>query len=304
MGWFRARDESSQARDPELPLSVAQAQRLRELVRVAWARVGREVTVGSDHVVDADGGVFGLWNLAALVAGAPQRKWPRLVDDHIERLSSPQPSVEGLSEGQLRDQLVLRLAEDASLPPAWFPTAPTLAGELRQVLVLDFPDTVMMPNESELAARGDLEEWRAVGRANLWHMMRTEPRDHEVLGGDGGGSFDVLMGESVYTASMALFLPELLSFVGKADLGRGVLVALPFRHQVAFRVIDGPEAALGLKDLFGFAMAGYDEGAGPLSPHVFWVRDGRWEQVTSRDEDSIRIDVGPELADALGLTDG
>lgn len=303
MGWFRTKDDSSAARDPELPLSVTQAQRLRELVRVAWARVGREVTVHSDHVVDADGGVFGLWNLAVLVADAPDRKWPGLVSDHVSRLATPSPTIQSLSDAQLRAQLVLRLAENAGLPDlSWFPTAPTLAGDLRQVLVLDFPNTVITPNESELAARGDLDEWRAVGRANLWHMMRSEKRDHEVVGRGEGGRFDVLIGDSVYTASMAMFLPELLSFVAQTDLGQGVFVAVPFRHQVAFRVVDGPEAAQGLQNLFGFAMAGYDDGAGPLSPHVFWVKDGQWEQVTRLDEDGPRIIVGPDLAQALGMT--
>ncbi len=302
MVWFRTKDDSNAARDPELPLSVTQAQRLRELVRVAWARVGREVTVHSDHVVDAAGGIFGLWNLAVLVADAPGRKWPGLVSEHVSRLATPNPSVQSLTDAELRAQLVLRLAENAGLPdPSWFPTAPTLAGDLRQVLVLDFPDTVITPHESELAARGDLDEWRAVGRANLWHMMRSEKRDHEVVRRGADGHFDVLIGDSVYTASMALFLPELLSFVSQPDLGRGVFVAMPFRHQVAFRVVDGPDAAQALQNLFGFAMAGYDDGAGPLSPHVFWVKDGKWEQVTSRDEHGPRIIVGANLAEVLGI---
>lgn len=303
MGWFRTEDDSSTARDPELPLSLAQAQRLRELVRVAWARVGREVTVHSDHVVDADGGIFGLWNLAVLVANAPDRKWTGLVSEHVSRLATPNPSVQSLSDAELRAQLVLRLAEGAAIPDlSWFPTAPTLAGDLRQVLVLDFPDAVITPHESDLAARGDLDEWRAVGRANLWHMMRTEKREHQVVGRGDGGHFDVLIGDSVYTASMCMFLPELLSFVAQTDVGRGILVAMPFRHQVAFRVVDGPEAALALQNLFGFAMAGYDDGAGPLSPHVFWVRDGQWEQITSRDDDGPRIIVDANLAEALGMT--
>lgn len=283
-------------------MSLAQAQHLRELVRVAWARVGREVTVHSDHVRDADGGVFGLWNLAVLVADAPQRQWPKLVDDHVGRLAAPAPSLKALSDDQLREQLALRIVEEASLPdPAWFPSAPTLCGDLRQVLVLDFPETVITPPESDLAARGDLDEWRAVARGNLWRMMRSEPREHEVLSGREGGQFHVLLGESFYTASMAIFLPELLSMVGQADLDQGVLVALPFRHQVAFRVVDGPDAALALQNLFAFAMGGYEDGAGPVSPHVFWVKDGRWEQVTRRDENGPQIVVNAELADALGL---
>lgn len=304
MGWFRSKDDAGSARDDELPLTVSQAQRLRELVRVAWAREGREVTVHSDCVVDADGATFGLWNLAVSVAEEPHRKWPGIVAAHVRRLATAEPSVDALSDSEVRSRLVLRLAETAALPePAWFATAPALAGGLRQLLVLDFPDTVVTPREADLAARGDLDEWRAVARANLWQMMRSERREHQTLGRGDGGHFEVLLGDSVYTSSMAIFLPELLSLAGHSDAGRGVLVTVPFRHQVAFRVIDGPDAALALPNLFRFAIAGYNDGAGPLSPHVYWVKDGQWMQVTDQDEDGAKIMLTPELAEALEITE-
>lgn len=302
MAWFRSEDDSGSARDPDLPLSVAQAQRLRDLVRVAWAKTGREVTVHSDHVVDADGDIFGLWDLAAMVAGLPARKWPGFVSDQVRDFTAG-PSIEALSDSELRAHLVLSLVDNAAFAaPSWFSTAPTLAGGLRQVLALDFPPVVITPDEAKLAAHGDLDEWRAVGRANLWEMMRREPRDHQVVQTDEGSTFDVLFGD-VFTASMAIFLPELISMVGHADLGRGVLVAVPMRHQVAFRVIDGSEAVATLHRLFGLAMAGCSDGVGALSPHVYWVKDGNWEQVTEIDEDGPRLVVGAALAEALGLPD-
>lgn len=303
MAWFKKKDDAGAAPDPELPLTVAQARRLRELVHLAWARAGREVIVHSAHVVDADGTEFGLWNLAVLVAGEPERSWPALVQGHVDRLAKPTTDVADLTDSQLHAQLVTRLCDNAGLPdPSWFPTAPTLAGQLREVIAVDFPETVIIPSEDALASRGSIDEWRKVGRANLWQMMRSEPREHEVLDPAGPGRFHVLMGESVYTASMALFLGEVISLVGESDKGRGVLVALPHRHQIAFRVIDGPDAVQALQNLFRFALVAFEDGAGPLSPHVFWVRDGRWQQITSFDGSGRpRIDVGPELASALGL---
>ena len=302
MKWFGKKGDSGAPRDAELPLNIEQAQRLRVLVRDAWARLGREVTLHPGHVEDADGGVYGLWNLAAVVGQNSERHWPRLVDEHVRRLANPGPSLDELTDAQLHEQLVLRIVDGTSLPDtSWFANAPVLVGDLRQVLVVDFPESVMTPSESDLAARGDLAQWRAVGSGNLWRMMRGEPRDHEVLARDNTGHFHVLMGESVYTASMAIFLPELISMVGQADLGRGVLVALPFRHQVAFRVVDGPDAVIAIQHLFGFAMAGYNEGSGAVSPHVFWVRDGRWEQITRFDGDRPQVLVNDELAAALGM---
>ena len=79
MAWFRRKSADDDHRDPELPLTISQAKRLRDLVRTAWASEGREVQVHSDHVTDADGAEFGLWNLATVVAEAPGRDWPGIV---------------------------------------------------------------------------------------------------------------------------------------------------------------------------------------------------------------------------------
>lgn len=304
MPWFKRRNAVDEQRDPDLPLTVGQAQRLRELVRTAWASAGREVTVHSDHVTDADGAEFGLWNLATLVAEAPARDWPGIVGHHVQIMATPTPSVETMSDDELRGQVMLRLLGRSQLPdPEWFRSSPALGDDLLQVVVVDTPTMVLTPGENVLAGRGDLDEWRAVGRANLWHLMRSERREHTVLSKDGRGFFDVLIGDSVFTASMTLLLAELLSLTGHADAGRGVLVTVPFRHQIAFRVIDSPDAAAALHNLFGFAMAGYDEGAGPISPNVFWVTNGQWRQITTRDGNGAAVHVTPELASALGLPD-
>lgn len=304
MAWFRRKSAADDHRDPELPLTITQAKRLRDLVRTASASEGREVRVHSDHVTDADGAEFGLWNLATVVAEAPGRDWPGIVAHHVHLMATPTPSVETMTDDELRGQVVLRLMGRSQVPSEdWFRTAPPLAGDLLQVVVVDTPTMVLTPDERVLAARGDLDEWRAAGRANLWHLMRSEQREHTVLSKDGVGFFDVLIGDSVFTASMTLLLPELLSLTGHADAGRGVLVAMPFRHQIAFRVIDSPDAAAALHNLFGFAMAGYDEGAGPVSPNVFWVRGAQWQQITTRDANGAAVHVSPELAAALGLPD-
>ena len=75
-------------------------------------------------------------------------------------------------------------------------------------------------------------------------------------------------------------------------------------HLLGYRVIDGPDAALGLNHLFSLAIRSYGEAPGPLSPHVYWVRDGEWHQVTRFDREGRPcVDVSAELAEALALED-
>ena len=182
-----------------------------------------------------------------------------------------------------------------------------VVGDLVETLCVDFPDHVMTPKESEFADRGGaLGPWLDAGRHNLHAELAATALEHEeVTPPDGTGWFDVVMSESVYTASFAIFLADVLGRVGRREQGRGVLVALPFRHQIAFRVLGEEPADLpwALQHLFQFALAGYADAPGGITPHVFWVRDGSWRQVTRLDGDQATIQVDEELARLLGLAD-
>lgn len=62
-----------------------------------------------------------------------------------------------------------------------------------------------------------------------------------------------------------------------------------------------PGSVLALNNLFRFALMGLSDAPGPLSPHVYWVKDGRWEQVTQFVNDEPRVVVSEELAAVLGV---
>lgn len=302
MGWFRRRDAARSA-EPELPLDAAQAQRLRVLVRTAWAEAGRAVEVHSDHVVDANGAQFGLWNLAASVALEPPRTWPAIVADHVRRLDAPWPDVDDLSDAELRRRVVARLvnAETTEVTP-WYPDEERLGGNLVETIVLDFPDRVIILEPSDLLARGALREWQAIARRNLFGLLQAEDFDHDRFR-HRSGAFDVVTGEA-HTASMALFLADVLDRRGVVDRGLGVLASLPMRHQIAFRVVEGPDVARALPHLFEFTLGMFSESALPVSPHVYWVRSGRWARLSTIDEDGARVEVEDELAEAMGLGRG
>ena len=307
VGLFRRKKrvtQESQA-DAELPLSVDQAARLRSLTRTAFAEAGREVTVYADHVEDDAGARFGLWNLAALCREHPTVEWPQLVHDHVRRLvASPGPSLEDMSDGELRASTYLRLVEAGGVPDrSWHPTARRLGDDLLVVLSVDLPETVSTPPERDWEARGGLDGWREIGAANLRALLVSDDVVHERVGhGGAGGDFDVVVGDPFFTGSLPLLMGEVVQrFTPGVDLSRGVLVVVPFRHQFAWRVVDGPDAAVALDHLFRFALLASADAPGPLSPHVFWVRHGEWRQVTRLVDDQPQVIVEADLAAALGL---
>jgi hypothetical protein len=289
--------------DPVLTqLDVEQAAWLRNHVRTRLAERGLEVDVFADYVRSSDGTEIGLHNVAKRLADERPASWAGLVDQHLDLVLTPPERAEDLSRDELDLAVHLRLSpHHAMLAEAW-PSASVLGSDLMATLCVDLPQTVQTPAQSFYEERGGLDHWFGVGTGNLRHVLHHEPLEQPTLEA-AGPAFSIVLGESVMTASLALLLDELLARLGTPDLGRGVLVAVPFRHQIAYRVVDGPDALPVIGRLALFATDGWNEGLGPLSPHVYWVRNGRWRQLTSTEDGTIRVSIDDEVSAAFGLDD-
>ncbi|GAA1914594.1 hypothetical protein [Nocardioides marmoribigeumensis] len=304
MGLFR-RSAPPSPPDPHLPLTLAQAAKLRDLVRTTFAEAGLEVVVHADHMEDDGGRTLGLWNLAALCNDAPEREWPDLVRRHVTALVDPE-DIESLTDDDLLGSVHLRLVERAGFPdPSWHPQAVAVGADLLAILSVDLPETVSTPREDYWDERGGLARWRLTGRANLVAVALSDELEHRRVGTDGGaGAFDVVTGDSFFTGSTALVADHLVRrFSPGTDFSLGLLVGVPFRHQVVWRVLDGtPDSALAMENLFRFTMVGFSDAPGPLSPNLFWVCGDEWRQVTRIADDKAHVEVDEELARALGIS--
>jgi hypothetical protein len=70
-------------------------------------------------------------------------------------------------------------------------------------------------------------------------------------------------------------------------------------------VIRDQSAVPSLRQLARFALAGFDDGVGPLSPDVFWWRDGTWVQVTRVESGkTITVLPNPSLRQVIGQLGG
>lgn len=297
MPFFRKREPSPP--DDVLPLTTEQAALLRRLVRERFAVRGREVAVEPDHVRDDAGAQYGLWNLAVLCSEAPERDWPSLVDRHVAHLVEGR-NVEDLPEAELAENAVLRLQPEESLGLGRVEVAAAgVAPGLVAAVAIDMPTEVVTPNAAFWAARGGFQRWSDIGRGNLARLIGGSDLEHARLAQDEVG-FSVLLGDSFFTASLGLLLPEVMRTYGTdVDQGDGVLVAVPNRHQLVWRSIDGPGVIPTINAMFQFALSGFNEGAGPVSPHLYWVRDGVWDRISSLEGDQPTVEVRPDLAEVL-----
>ena len=139
----------------------------------------------------------------------------------------------------------VRLVEAASVDSLGgdgFDYAFEVAPGVLRLLVVDLPETVMTPPQRPA------REARSVGPAPRPGLaqppvaarprgVRAQQLEHE------GASFTVLLGESLLTASLALILPDVVArYAPGATMEHGAFVCMPYRHQLAFHVIDDPRS--------------------------------------------------------------
>ncbi len=157
----------------------------------------------------------------------------------------------------------------------------------------------MMLTDDALARLGDHAHLRDRALRNL----RGLPVEgHETVRDADGMCFEVVLGDSFYTASRVLDLDGVARRVTGLPLGEhGALVALPFRHQLAFHPIRDTTIIPALGAMASFAATGYEDTPGAISPYVFWWRDGTLTQLSEHDEErgDLRIVVGDDFQELL-----
>ncbi|WP_202879236.1 hypothetical protein [Nocardioides cynanchi] len=296
------RPDAGEARDETFGFfTTSQAAVFRDLVRQGFAQAGLEVTAYADHVVDSSGRVFGLGNVAAECHNDErgERAWREITTRHTDRIvratDAPSP-FDTMTPAELYAGTYVRLVPTADLLQVRAAYAREVAEGVSEVLNVDLPESVAMFLDEHVERFGPLADLRRAGLVNL----RAVPFDqHEMLEHQ-GGRVDILLGDSMFVASSLVVLGDVLTRLGLPTPGRyGVFVAAPFRHQLAFHVLGDATAIPSLNVLAALARAGYDDAPGPVSPDVFWWRDGSLERLTVNEPDGIRIDVGPELTEVL-----
>ena len=300
MGLFGARGQAGPA-DEALPfLTVEQADDFRLLFGTALRERGLEVQMHPGHAVDAADRQFGLWNLAAQCADARRRQWPRLVAEHVDRVlasfDEPDP-FDGLSEDEVRRQTYARLSAEDGLPPLdGFPHREFVPGVV-EMLALDLPETIAMYNHEHAARLGGWEALRAHGVRNLDSLPVEQLQTVDL---PDGGTFQVLVGDSVHTASRVLLLPGLAATLGgQEDRGHGWLMSIPNRHQAAWHMISDATVIPAVQAMAHFARLGHADAPSPISPHVFWWNGSGYEQLTQVDDETLSIHASPAFTDVL-----
>lgn len=276
--------------DPYLPiLTTEQADRLRSLALERLSRHGVYATLRG-KVLWTDDRRMPLDNLAHLCRSASYERWPQLVDAHFSALDHADRGS-GAPARLLRG-VYLRLIPDDCLPPEaadGFRYLRPVAEGLLEAMALDTPDSVRLLDDQDVARAG-LETLRSAARTNL----ANEPVEHEAVRGPDGTVIHIVSGASMFVASKALVLAELMWMtLGQEAPEEGVLVTVPSRHQLAFHPITDGGVVNAVNDLAAFGLGAYQDNPGPVSPRLYWWQHGRLTSLTTIDHDSRRFSIAP-----------
>jgi hypothetical protein len=304
LGWRRREDPEPEGHDEPDPvygyLTAAQGARLRSLVRQAFAERGIEVTLLPDRVEAAGGGQYGLTNIAAACNATPAKEWPTVVAWHVETVlrALAAPSIAELDDDAVLGHVFVRVMGLSAFPDlSSFGYRRELGGDLVELLALDSEDSVSLLLDSDVERFG-VDTLRHAGLVNLL----GEPFGTcERIRVEQDAAFSCLLGDSVYTASRLLTMDDVLRrTTGQVQAPYGVLVCVPNRHQLAFHVLADATVLAVLPAMARFAVAGFSDGVGPVSPYLYWHHGGTLAQLTQVDaEGELQIEVGDDFAEVL-----
>lgn len=285
-------------------LTPRQSQRVRDLARTALAERGLEAIVHADHLRTVDGRAFGLNNLASLCHNAPQAHWPQLVAAHLGAILEACPQVPPiLTVNQIRDGAHLRLAHTDAMADMGedavevaYRYARHLGGGWLELIAHVDGSLVRWLRDCEVEQVG-VDPLRALA---LERLLRIRPEICAELRGPDCRLFSI-RGESGFIASKLLVLPEVMRLLlpRRSRCPFGVLVAVPTRHQLTFAPV-GRDVVPNLAALISHTLFLHTQGQAPLSPHVYWWRDGQLTQLTEVDpRGQIQVRFVAEFIDVV-----
>jgi hypothetical protein len=300
------------------PLTVAQARRLVRLAETAAAERGFAMRYdGSAALVPIEAGDrtgetaqasdddqaarttaettagmrAGLGNLALKVADLPRQLWRAAVNDHFDQM----PRFDDIATvpDDLENELYLRVACAANQSPEMVRDAPEFVPGVVTVPATYVGRAVAMHFDVD---RLGLTRERAT-RIGLANLRRLRDEVHTVR--LGGAELTMLTG-GMFTASRALVFDTVLrESLRVEDPAHGCLVALPARDMLLVHVLRDQTALNALAALASRAAELFNTSPGMVSPHVYYVRDNQWHQVTDYSTGTFHLHDVPPLVEAL-----
>lgn len=229
----------------------------------------------------------------------PQAEWEGLVVEYLAIASRAGGTADWAYDFELaRTCLKVQLMDAAVRRVNWEDglNFRSFAADLLAVLVFDSPESVDSVMPEHVRAWKQPGEWLFQLAAE---NVQAEPGLAAVESErcDAGCTIHRLTGDSFFVATQALWIERF----AQAQAERGVLVSVPSRHVLQFSAIRDASATAALQVLALSGVTLFNDMPGPLSPGLFWIRNGNVAPVpvVKHQSGQVEVKAPPELMAAL-----
>lgn len=264
--------------------------------------------VRSGAIMLKDGASLGFGPIARKCHGTEPETWAALIAEHLERALEPDDEVIarlGADFEAARAYLKVQLVPDGFVRSDWKEglNFRTFGAGIKAALVYDLPTSVQtVPADHVGGWARPAAELFELAAGNVRNETAGEPlvvervdvpAEHVVL--------SQLVDDSFFVCSHALWLDRYRDSASE----RGAFVAIPSRHTVLFHAIRDASAWRAMTSLPLIAMDLHSKLPGPISPNLFWMKDGVATLVPVRPSgEQLQVLPSQAVLDALaGLTE-
>lgn len=228
----------------------------------------------------------------------PPDRWRPFVNDMIAKFASfarSVPLVDTMEWSELSTRVRSRIEPSEavqevgdSLSYAW-----ALADGLREVLCIDFPDTVCSMSSEQVAAHG-AERLREIARRNTI----AEPIEGVHVFEDDEADVQMLYGASSFIASKILDLQALVpDYI--ADTSHGVVLGVPARNYLILHPVTTSKKMLAAINLMSAVCPAFcKEYPGPINGNLYYWKDGVLQRISRDAPETGQVYV--EFSGAIG----
>jgi hypothetical protein len=128
-----------------------------------------------------------------------------------------------------------------------------------------------------------------VGQENL---IRFETFDVRRINSPDGQSITLVSGESIYSAAHAIDLGRFIV----PESPNGVIAMLPDRRTILFAAAEKAVLDSVLAQMVGIGMKLYNDADGPITPSIYWWKDGVWTIAGGPTENGYSVRLPDDLA--------
>jgi hypothetical protein len=231
----------------------------------------------------------GLMNVSAQWSKIPQGERRAQLSGFMDKVMAAAALAGGEERTEdMRSSLRVSLQPIDVLPEADWLVRRNPCGSFYIQAVVDMEGAARSLTKKELAESGMSEEDAfELGSANVW---RHEPYNVDRTSLGDSGQLTFVHGESMYTAAHALHLDRFLN----PACASGALFIVPNRHFLMFARCDEPRLEDLARALAGLAVKAYGDEY-PITPDLFWWRDGRMERIGGVVDGRYETRFPPEL---------